>query len=126
MYHDVFCVSINLIDSGHRERNMTDGENSKVPRAGKAGAGVTRRDVLKGAATLSVAGTLVTECGDAIADADPFSDATLRCASELSGAELSVERIRAMRLIFDFNMKHIQVLREFDPADAEPVTIFSV
>jgi len=75
---------------------------------------------------LSVAGALVTDCGDAIADANPFSDATLLCASELSGAALSVERIRAMRLIFAVNMKHIQVLREFDPDEAEPVTIFSV
>ncbi len=31
-----------------------------------------------------------------------------------------------MRLIFEVNMKHIQVLREFDPAEAEPVTTFSV
>jgi hypothetical protein len=105
---------------------MTGGENSNVPRAGKAGTGVTRRDVLKGAATLSVAGALVADSGDAIADGNPFSDATLRCASELSGAALSEERIRAMRLIFEVNMKHIQVLREFDPAEAEPVTTFSV
>jgi hypothetical protein len=108
------------------KKSMTGGENSKVPRADKTGTGVTRRDVLKGAATLSVAGALVTDCGDAIAHADPFSDATLLCASELSGATLSVERIRAMRLIFEVNMKHIQVLREFDPAEAEPVTVFSV
>jgi hypothetical protein len=105
---------------------MTGGENSKGARAGNAGSGVTRRDVLKGAATLSVAGALVTDSGVAMADADPLSDATLLCASKLSGTALSTERIRAMRLIFEVNMKHIQVLREFDPAEAEPVTVFSV
>jgi hypothetical protein len=105
---------------------MTGGENPNIPRADKPRTRVSRRDLLKGAASLSVASALVTECGDVMADAAPFSDATLRCASELSGAALSEERIRAMRLIFDVNMKHIQILREFDPADAEPVTIFSV
>jgi hypothetical protein len=104
---------------------MTGGDKPTVPRADKPGIVVTRRDLLKGAASLSVASAVVTERG-AAADANPFSDATLRCASELSGAALSEERIRAMRLIFDVNMKHIQILREFDPADAEPVTIFSV
>jgi hypothetical protein len=105
---------------------MASAENPNIPRAHKPGTGVTRRDLLKGAASLSVASALVTECGAAAADASPFSGATLRCASELSGATLSEERIRAMRLIFDVNMKHIQILREFDPADAEPATIFSV
>jgi hypothetical protein len=103
---------------------MSDGEYSKVPRAARTGTGVTRRDVLKGAATLSVAGALAADGADAVAAADPFSDASVRCASELSGAALSEERIRAMRLIFDVNMKHIRVLREFDPGEAEPVTTF--
>jgi hypothetical protein len=105
---------------------MTGEENPKGPRTDRTGAGMTRRDVLKGTATLSVAGALVADRGEASADADPFSDANLRCASEVSGAALSAERIRAMRLIFDVNMKHILTLREFDPGEAEPVTIFSV
>jgi hypothetical protein len=124
MYHGVFCIPIDLIASRHREGSMSDGENSRVPRAAKMGTGVTRRDVLKGAATLSVAGALAADGADAVAAADPFSDASVRCASELSGGALSEERIRAMRLIFDVNMKHIQVLREFDPGEAEPVTTF--
>ncbi|MDB6084569.1 MAG: hypothetical protein JWN43_2450 [Gammaproteobacteria bacterium] len=105
---------------------MSDRENSEFPRESKAATGLTRRDVLKGVTTLSVAGALAADGTHATAAADPFSEASLRCASEVSGEVLSAERIRAMRLIFEVNMKHIQVLREFDPGEAAPVTVFSV
>ena len=47
-------------------------------------------------------------------------------ASELSGETLSAERVRGMRSIFEFNLKHLQILREFDPDEEEPLTMFRV
>ena len=54
------------------------------------------------------------------------SDSLLLAASGLSGSPLTEERVRAMRMIFEFNWKHLTLLREFDPEEAEPVTVFSV
>ena len=85
---------------------------------------MSRRDLLKGGATLGVAGALLSGCGSPKGSPEPLSETNLIGASELSGETLSPERIRGMRSIFEFNLKQLQVLREFDPDEEEPLTMF--
>jgi len=47
-------------------------------------------------------------------------------ASALSGERLSRERVRAMRAVFEFNQKYLNELREFDPDEEEPLTMFRI
>jgi TAT (twin-arginine translocation) pathway signal sequence len=103
---------------------MTHREKSKTLPTGKTRSGLTRRDLLKGGATLGAAGTLLNGCGSPKAVPEPLSETNLIGASELSGETLSPERIRGMRSLFEFNMKQLQVLREFDPDEEEPLTMF--
>jgi hypothetical protein len=102
---------------------MTNREKPTILRTGKTNSGLTRRDLLKGGATLGAAGAL-SGCGSPKAVPEPLSETNLIGASELSGETLSPERIRGMRSLFEFNMKQLQVLREFDPDEEEPLTMF--
>ena len=45
-------------------------------------------------------------------------------ASGLSGESLSAERVRTAKSLIEFNLKHLQVLRDFDPDEEEPLTMF--
>jgi len=83
-----------------------------------------RRQLLTQSAALGAASALMVGCAGAKAPATPTSEENLIAASALSGEPLSRERVRGMKLMFDFTMKHLQTLREFDPDEAEPVTIF--
>jgi len=85
---------------------------------------LTRRDLLKGGATLGAAGAILSGCGSPKAVPDPLSETNLIGASELTGETLSPERIRRMRSLFEFNLKQLQMLREFDPDEEEPLTMF--
>lgn len=103
---------------------MTNREKPQVLRTGKTKSSLTRRDLLKGGATLGAAGALLSGCGSPKAVPEPLSETNLIGASELSGETLSPERIRGMRSLFEFNLKQLQVLREFDPDEEEPLTMF--
>ncbi|MFY9561442.1 MAG: twin-arginine translocation signal domain-containing protein [Terriglobales bacterium] len=103
---------------------MNNREETKIPRTGKTKSALTRRDLLKGGATLGAASALSSGCGSPKAVPEPLSETNLIGASELSGETLSPERIRGMRSIFEFNMKQLQLLREFDPDEEEPLTMF--
>jgi hypothetical protein len=85
---------------------------------------LTRRALLKGGATLGTTGALLSGCGSPKAVPEPLSETNLIGASELSGETLSPARIRGMRSLFEFNLKQLQVLREFDPDEEEPLTMF--
>ena len=91
-----------------------------------AKAGLTRRDLLKNGATLGAARALLSGCAKTKAVPEPLSESNLIGASELSGETLSPERIRAMRALFEFNLKHLQIMREFDPDEEEPLTMFRI
>jgi hypothetical protein len=95
-------------------------------RAKKTKSNLTRRALLKNSATLGVAGAFLSGCTKTDAVPDALSESNLIGASELSGETLSSERIRRMRALFEFNLKHLQVLREFDPDEEEPLTMFRV
>jgi hypothetical protein len=96
----------------------------KVPRTVKKQAALTRRELLRGGATLGAAGALLAGCGGTKTAPEPLSESNLIGASELSGETLSPERVRDMRSLFEFNLKQLQVLREFDPDEEEPLTMF--
>jgi hypothetical protein len=100
--------------------------NTKTKSSLPAKAGLTRRDLLKSGATLGAAGALLSGCAKTNAVPEALSESNLIGASELSGETLSAERIRAMRALFEFNLKHLQMLREFDPDEEEPLTMFRV
>ncbi len=105
---------------------MAKKEKREVPSAAKTKSGLTRRDLLKNSATFGAAGALLSGCSKTNAVPDALSESNLIGASELSGETLSAERIRGMRALFEFNLKHLQVLREFDPDEEEPLTMFRV
>lgn len=97
---------------------------TKTKSSLSAKAGLTRRDLLKSGATIGAAGALLSGCAKTKGVPEPLSESNLIGASELSGETLSPERIRGMRALFEFNLKHLQVLREFDPDEEEPLTMF--
>ncbi len=84
---------------------------------------MTRRQVIA-TATLGSAGAIVAGCGTR--SIDPVSEESLIASSALSGAPLSAERVHAQKPIFDFVMKEITLMREFDPGDEDPPAVFHI
>ncbi len=80
---------------------------------------LTRRQMLAASILLGLTGCRVTR-----STPKPSSDENLIGASALSGQPLSRERVRAMKVAFEFNLKHLETLREFDPDEEEPLTVF--
>lgn len=105
---------------------MAKREKLKNPLIEKAKSSLSRRDLLKSGATIGAAGAFLSGCAKANGVPGTLSESNLIGASELSGETLSPERIRGMRSIFEFNLKQLQVLREFDPDEEEPLTMFRV
>lgn len=85
---------------------------------------LTRRELLAEGTALGAATGLLAGCGGSKRVPDPLSEEGLISASGLSGESLSPERVRAAKSLIEFNFKHLQVLREFDPDEEEPLTIF--
>ena len=85
---------------------------------------LTRRQLLTRGTALGAAGALMARCRGTTEAAEPLSEEVLIGASGLSGELLSQERVRAMKPLLEFNLKHLQVLREFDPDEEEPLTMF--
>ena len=84
----------------------------------------SRREVFANCATLGVAGTLLQGLSGATDQPAELSEEMLMSASGLSGQILTQKRVRAMRSLLEFNLKHIEVLREFDPDEEDPITMF--
>lgn len=103
---------------------MTNREEPQASKTGTTKSRLTRRDLLKGGATLGAAGALLGGCDSPKAVPERLSETNLIGASELSGETLSPERVRGMRSVLEFNLKQLQVLREFDPDEEEPLTMF--
>lgn len=103
---------------------MPDRKTIENSGAGKVKSKLTRRDLLKGGASVGAAGALLNGCGGSTKVPDRLSESNLIGASELSGETLSAERIRGMRSMYEFTLKHLEVLREFDPDEEEPLTMF--
>jgi hypothetical protein len=106
-----------------------------VEELASAGAGhMSRRELLggtawglAGAATASAPLALAADGADGIApDIDPKLASEIRSSSifELTGEELDKNRLEAARPLLETNLKEIQLLREFDPDEEEPVTRF--
>jgi hypothetical protein len=110
----------------YQESRMAKKKKTEAPRIGNTKSSLTRRDLLKSGATIGAAGALLSGCGKTNAVPEPLSESNLIGASELSGEALSPDRIRGMRSLFEFNLKHLQILREFDPDEEEPLTMFRV
>lgn len=79
----------------------------------------TRRQLLTAGVGLGAAG-----CRVGSEPAEALSEENLMGASALSGERLSRERVKAMKPLFEFNLKHLEILREFDPDEEEPLTLF--
>ena len=103
---------------------MAKRKKTEVPRIGNSKSSLTRRDLLRSGATIGAAGALLSGCAKTNEVPDALSESNLIGASELSGETLSPDRIRGMRSLFEFNLKHLQILREFDPDEEEPLTMF--
>ena len=105
---------------------------SDTKTAPLAPGSLTRREVLGGTATLGVAGALMgaASTNAAPADAAAASDAQFAheiresCIFALAGEPLDEQRMKAMRDLLQTNLKEIELLRQFDPDEEEPVTRF--
>jgi hypothetical protein len=80
---------------------------------------LTRRRLLTAGVALGAAGCRLKQTAPA-----PMSEENLIGASALSGLPLPPERVRAMKPVLEFNLKHLEILREFDPDEEEPLTMF--
>jgi len=80
---------------------------------------LTRRQLLAASILLGLTG-----CRFGRGTTRPLSEENLIGASALSGQALERERVRAMKVVFEFNLKHLEILREFDPDEEEPLTMF--
>lgn len=91
-----------------------------------AGSSLTRRELIAGSSALGAAGALVAACSTPppVEPPSPLSDAALVNASALSGEPLTTERVQAQKALFEFNLKHLELMREFDPDEEEPLTMF--
>jgi hypothetical protein len=105
---------------------MTNSAKSGPKKARDAKQRLSRRQLLTQGATLGAAGALMAGCPGAKAPADPLSDENLIGASKLSGESLGLERVHGMKLMLAFTLKQLETLREFDPDEEEPLTMFRV
>ncbi len=103
---------------------MATSNHPRATRTPDAKTRVTRRQLLTHGAALGAAGALMAGCRGTRVAPDPLSEEILIGASGLSGERLSQERVRALKPVLEFNLKHLQVLREFDPDEEEPLTMF--
>jgi len=85
---------------------------------------LSRRQLLTRSTALSAASVLMAGCPGTKAPAGPLSEENLIGASALSGDPLSPERVRGMKLMLEFTLKQLETLREFDPDEEEPLTMF--
>jgi hypothetical protein len=85
---------------------------------------LSRRQLLTQSAALGAASALIAGCPGTKAPADALSDENLIGASKLSGEQLSLERVHGMKLMLEFTLKQLETLREFDPDEEEPLTMF--
>ena len=92
----------------------------------RAKSSLTRRELIAGSSALGAAGAFVAACGTAapVEPPSPLSDAALVNASALSGELLTTERVQGQKAVLEFNLKHLEVMREFDPDEEEPLTMF--
>lgn len=92
----------------------------------RAKPSLTRRELIAGSSALGAAGALVAACGIPPPAEPPssLSDAALANASALSGEPLTTERVQAQKAVLEFNLKHLEVMREFDADEEEPLTMF--
>ena len=103
---------------------MASSQDPEATRTPKVKTRLTRRQLLKQGAALSAASALLAGCRGTTRAPEPLSEEGLIGASGLSGDLLSAERVRAAKSLVEFNLKHLQILREFDPDEEEPLTMF--
>ncbi len=103
---------------------MATSQGPEEPRPLDAETGLTRRRLLTQGAALSAASALLAGCRGTGRAPEPLSEEVLIGAAGLSGESLSAERVRAAKSLIEFNLKHLQILREFDPDEEEPLTMF--
>ena len=107
---------------------MTDGKapQKKVrsSRKQKAKNQFSRREIFAKFAALGVVGSFARGFDESSHRPAGLSEEMLISASGLSGDVLTQKRVRAMRSLLEFNLGHLEALREFDPDEEDPVTMF--
>jgi hypothetical protein len=103
---------------------MASSNKSGPRKAQNAKQRLSRRQLLTQGAALGAAGALMAGCPGTKVPADPLSDENLIGASKLSGEALSLDRVHGMKLMLEFTLKQLETLREFDPDEEEPLTMF--
>jgi hypothetical protein len=129
------CARPGLLTCQHtRPRMLAIHYPNEVPMASSSKSGprkaqspkqrLSRRQLLTQGATLGAASALMAGCSGTKSPPDPLSDDNLIGASALSGKPLSLDRVHGMKLMLEFTLKQLETLREFDPDEEEPLTMF--
>jgi hypothetical protein len=101
------------------------GSHKSGPRGTRdAKSRLSRRQLLTQSAALGAAGALMVGCSGTKVVPEILSDENLIGASALSGERLSLDRVHGMKLMLEFTLKQLEMLREFDPDEEEPLTMF--
>jgi hypothetical protein len=101
------------------------GPNKSGPKGTRhAKSRLSRRQLLTQSAALGAASALMAGCSGTKVAPETLSDENLIGASTLSGERLSPERVHGMKLMLEFTLKQLETLREFDPDEEEPLTMF--
>lgn len=103
---------------------MTDRDKCKSPQLVVKQVGVTRRDILEGGTVLGVTAALLIGRAHAAADTEALPELHSTGTFEVPGDTLTAQRVKAMRGVLENNLKHFQVMREFDPDEEDPLTMF--
>lgn len=107
---------------------MTDGKSPQKKVRSSREQGVkehfSRREIFANFAALGVVGSFARGFDESSPRPPSLSEEMLISASELSGDVLTQKRVRAMRSLLEFNLRHLEMLREFDPDEEDPVTMF--
>ena len=85
---------------------------------------LTRRELLALGLVATKAPALTAACVASKATLDGHSEDLLVEASGFSGEKLSRERVHAARMLVEFNLQHLEMLRQFDSDEEEPLTVF--
>lgn len=99
--------------------------------------GITRRHLLEGTTVVGVAGALMGAVeanasaapagqgdGHAAPDTQFAHEIRESCIFALAGENLDEKRMKTMRALLETNLKEIELMRQFDPDEEEPVTRF--
>jgi len=85
---------------------------------------LTRRKLLALGIAAGTTPELLAKLHGSMGQSGQLSENSLIEASEISGELLSQERVHAAKVLIEFCMQHLAILREFDSGEEQPLGTF--